>query len=292
MRVKWKIAVLGSALFAASWIVAQGTKAYAQGIANGPGALQRDPNQSPAALPRPKTLTTQTYPAAQVQAGELRFAAQCGFCHGRDATGGESGPDLTRSELVAQDSRGDKIGPLLRTGRMDAGMPKFDLADAELDAIVAFVHAQMEKLAALSGGRRSVQPSDLATGNVADGRAYFNGTGGCSGCHSATGDLAGVASRYRGLALLQRMLSPGGRPAPAPPKAIFTLASGETVIAPVAAQDEFTVTVLDPLGARHTYQRDAVNVRIENPIEAHFAQLGKYTDAAMHSVFAYLDTLK
>jgi cytochrome c oxidase cbb3-type subunit 3 len=243
-------------------------------------------------LPRPRTATPQTYSAAQVQAGELRFAAQCGFCHGRDAAGGESGPDLTRSELVAQDTRGDKIRPLLRTGRVDAGMPAFDLSSAESDAIIAFIHAQMEKLAALSGGRRSVQPSDLATGNAADGRAYFNGAGGCSGCHSATGDLAGVATRYRGLALLQRMLYPTGRPAPAPPKAIVTLASGQTVIAPLDAQDEFTVTVLDPSGARQTYQRDAVNVTIENPISAHFAQLAKYTDSAMHNVFAYLDTLK
>jgi cytochrome c oxidase cbb3-type subunit III len=283
-----RVAVLGGSL-----IVALSTNAVAQGAANAPGTgVRRDPSQSPAALPRPRTATPQTYSAAQVQAGALRFAAQCGFCHGRDAAGGESGPDLTRSELVAQDTRGDKIRPLLRTGRVDAGMPAFDLSSAESDAIIAFIHAQMEKLAALSGGRRSVQPSDLATGNAADGRAYFNGAGGCSGCHSAAGDLAGVATRYRGLALLQRMLYPTGRPAPAPPKAIVTLASGQTVIAPLDAQDEFTVTVLDPSGARQTYQRDAVNVTIENPISAHFAQLGKYTDSAMHNVFAYLDTLK
>ncbi len=70
----------------------------------------RDPNQSPAASPRPKAKALQTYPVEQIQAGELRFAAQCGFCHGRDAAGGESAPDLTRSELVAQDVHGDKLG--------------------------------------------------------------------------------------------------------------------------------------------------------------------------------------
>ena len=234
----------------------------------------------------------QTYTNEQVQAGELRFAAQCGFCHGRDAAGGESGPDLTRSELVAQDMRGDKIGPLLRTGRVDAGMPAFQLGDSELSSIVAFVHNQMEKFAALGGGRQTVEPEDLRTGNAADGRAYFNGAGGCSSCHSASSDLAGIASRYRGLALLQRMLYPTGRPDPAPPKAIFTLPAGETIVAPLVAVDEFTVTVLDPLGARQTYSRGAVSVKIDNPISAHFAQLGKYTDVAMHNVFAYLDTLK
>jgi len=150
----------------------------------------------------------------------------------------------------------------------------------------------MDQASILGGGRRSVEPEDLATGNAADGRAYFNGAGGCSGCHSATGDLAGVARRYQGLTLLERMLYPSGRPAPAPPKAIFTLASGQTVIAPLTAEDEFSVTVLDPLGAPQTYQRNAVKVKVENPMAAHFEQLSKYTDASMHNIFAYLDTLK
>jgi cytochrome c oxidase cbb3-type subunit 3 len=228
----------------------------------------------------------------QVQTGELRFVSQCGFCHGRDAAGGESGPDLTRSELVAADTRGDKIGPLLSAGRPDAGMPSFQIDDEELKAIAAFIHTQANKFAALGGGRRSVEPEDLATGNAQDGRVYFNGAGGCSGCHSATGDLAGLATRYRGLTLLERMLYPGGKPAPAQPKAIFTLPSGQTIIAPLAGEDEFSVTVLDPLGARQTYPKDKVKVKIEDPMSAHFAQLGKYTDAEMHNVLAFLQTLK
>ena len=193
---------------------------------------------------------------------------------------------------MAEDTRGDKIGPLVLAGRPDAGMPSFKLSDSDLSSIVAFVHSQMDKFAALGGGRRGVDPSDLATGNAADGRAYFNGSGGCASCHSAAGDLAGIAARYQGLALLQRMLYPSGRPAPAPPKAIFTLPSGQTIVAPLAVEDEFSVTILDPLGARQKYSKDAVKVKIEDPISAHFIQLGKYTDSDMHNVYAYLAALK
>jgi cytochrome c oxidase cbb3-type subunit 3 len=150
----------------------------------------------------------------------------------------------------------------------------------------------LSKFAALGGGRRSVEPADLATGNAADGRAYFNGAGGCAKCHSPTGDLRGIAKRFEGLALLQRMLYPAGQPQPAPPKAIFTLPSGQTVTAPLAAEDEFSVTIYDPLGARQTYSKDDVKVKIDDPMSAHFVQLGKYTDAAMHNVYAYLATLK
>ncbi len=252
----------------------------------------RSPGQSPAARPHPKAKDTETFPAAQVKTGETRFVSQCGFCHGRDATGDESGPDLTLSQLVAEDVRGDKIGPVVRAGRPDAGMPSFRMGDGEMKAIVAFIHTQANKFAELGGGRRTVDPSDLATGNAEDGRGYFNGAGGCAGCHSATGDLAGVATRYKGLALLQHMLYPGGRPAPAPPQATFTLESGQTVTAPVAAEDEFSITVLDPLGQRQKYAKDKVNVKIDNPVQAHFAALGKYTDADMHNVYAYLATLK
>lgn len=88
------------------------------------------------------------------------------------------------------------------------------------------------------------------------------------------------------------MLYPSGRPAPARPKASITLASGETVVAPLAIDDEFSITILDPSGARKTYQKGDVKFKIDNPISAHFDRLGKYTDSDMHNVFAYLDTLK
>jgi cytochrome c oxidase cbb3-type subunit III len=180
----------------------------------------RDPTGSPASQRPPPTVTQQTYPAEQIRAGELRFVSQCGFCHGRDAAGGETGPDLTRSTLVAEDNRGDKIGPLVRAGRPDQGMPKFRFSDSDLAAIVAFIHDAKTKAESEAGGRRSVDPADLATGDAAAGRRYFNGAGGCSACHSPTGDLAGVASRYEGLTLLLRMLYPGGRANPAPSDAL------------------------------------------------------------------------
>jgi|SRR5689334_19377727 len=293
MKIRQSPSIICAAFVAASVLIAQAPQPAGQAKGRGPAkSAPRDPTQSPASQPRPKSATPQIYSAEQIRAGEPLFSAQCGFCHGRDAAGGETGPDLTRSALVAEDNRGDKIGSLLRVGRPDAGMPSFKLSDAEVNSIVAFVHSQMDKFATLGGGRRAVDPADLATGNAADGQAYFNGAGGCAGCHSVTGDLAGIAARYEGLALLQRMLYPTGRPAPALPKATFTLASGQTIVAPLAGEDEFSVTILDPLGARQTYKKDAVKVKIENPLSAHLDQLGKYSDSDMHNVYAYLATLK
>jgi cytochrome c oxidase cbb3-type subunit 3 len=275
-------------IFIAGILIAPAPGAFGQQNSQG-----RPPDtQSPASKPRPKPATRQTYTAAQIHEGEVRFGAQCGFCHGKDAAGGESGPDLTRSELVAQDEHGDKLGPFIRAGRPAAGMPSFkDLGQEDLSALVAFLHGQMDKFAELGGGRRSVDPEDLATGNAAAGREYFNGEGKCSSCHSPTGDLAGIGKRLQGLNLLRRMLYPG-RPGSTQARATFLLPSGQTVVAPLADEDEFSVTVLDPLAARQTYQRSAVEVKVDDPLSAHFERLGKYTDADMHNVYAYLESLK
>src|SRR5947208_2425080 len=120
----------------------------------------RATQQSPASQKPPQTVTPQAYAPELVQRGQAVFASTCGFCHGRDAMGGETGPDLTRSPLVAEDARGDKIGPVVREGRVDKGMPAFRLADPDLAAIVAFIHAQKIK-GESPGARRSVDPSDL-----------------------------------------------------------------------------------------------------------------------------------
>jgi len=78
----------------------------------------------------------------QLQSGQRVFAAQCGFCHGRDAMGGETGPDLTKSALVRDAAAGEKLRAVVRDGRVDKGMPAFRLTDADLTAVVAFIRDQ------------------------------------------------------------------------------------------------------------------------------------------------------
>jgi cytochrome c oxidase cbb3-type subunit III len=256
----------------------------------------RATQQSPASQRPPQTVTAQAYAPELVQRGQILFASTCGFCHGRDAMGGETGPDLTRSILVAEDNRGDKIIPVVRNGRVDKGMPPQNLPDADLEAIVAFIHDAKVKADSNEGNRRTVDVADLQTGNAQLGQQYFNGAGGCSKCHSPTGDLAGLASRIQGLQLFQRMLYPGGRgrggAVPAMPTATIRLPSGETITGKVAYRDEFNIAITDAAGYYRSWQTNKVKVTIENPLDAHIAQLPKYTNDDLHNVLAYLQTLK
>ena len=231
----------------------------------------------------------------QVQAGQTLFAAQCAFCHGRDAAGGETGPDLTSSELVEKDVGGNEIGPVIRTGRLDKGMPSFNLPDADLAAIFAFLHEAKARADAKPGRRRSVQEEDLQTGNAEEGKQYFNGAGGCATCHSPTGDLAGVASRHRGLSLLERMLYPRPRragPGDSPATVTVTLPSGQTVTGKLAYQDEFVIGLTDSSGWYRSWFKSGAKCQVNNPLEAHRQLLGEYTDETMHNVLAYLQTLR
>jgi cytochrome c oxidase cbb3-type subunit 3 len=219
--------------------------------------------------------------------------ANCGFCHGPDATGGSGGADLTRSELVAADVRGDRIGPLIRLGRVEAGMPAFPtLSDDDLMAIAAYVHDQKTNAESATGGRRSVEVADLQTGNARAGRRYFEST--CTRCHSASGDLAGLASRLEGLALLRRMLYPGSQPGESArrPVATVTTSDGDVIVGDVAYRDEFTIAVVDADGTYRSWPVGRIDFAIDDPLEAHVEQLGRYTDATMHDVLAYLHTLR
>ncbi len=225
----------------------------------------------------------------QVETGGSLFQQNCAFCHGRDAMGGESGPDLTRSKLVTSDKEGEAIGTVVRNGRVEKGMPRFTLPDGDILNLVAFVHSQQDKAMSQSGNRRGVDEADLHTGDAAAGRQYFQGAGGCAACHSPDKDLAAIATKYTGLKLEEQMLYPrDGKK----PTATVTTPTGQTVSGTVAYHDEFTIAVTDASGVYHSWPASAVQYTIEDPLKGHADLLGKYSDADIHNLLAYMQTLK
>jgi len=230
--------------------------------------------------------------------GRKLFVPACGFCHGNDAHG-KSGPDLVRSALVLHDDKGDVLGPVVRNGRPERGMPAFSaLSGEQIADISAFLHSR----AADVKNRFAYKIGDLITGDAQKGVAFFNGDGHCGSCHSATGDLAHVATKYEPVELQRRMLYPTpnlidvflGRAVtpPAPTKVTVQLASGERVSGTLDHVDEFAVSMHDSAGWYRSFSRESVTVDVQDPRSAHEGLLPKYTDQEMHDVLAYLETLK
>lgn len=223
-----------------------------------------------------------------VEAGDALFHQNCAFCHGRDAMGGETGPDLTQSKIVLSDKTGEKIAAVVREGRPDNKMPAFSFSSQEMASLVAFIHARVKAAAEHPGGRRGVSVADLQTGSVDAGKAYFNGAGGCSKCHSASGDLAGIARRFEGLQLEQEMLYPRS----ARSTVTVTVASGEKISGTLAYRDEFTIGLRDGQGVYRSWPASRVRFTVDSPVDAHVEQFGKYTDEDIHNLMAYLQTLR
>lgn len=228
-----------------------------------------------------------------VERGRKQFAESCGFCHGADATGAR-GPDLVRSPLVAHDVKGDQIGEVIRRGRPDKGMPPLpNLTQEQIADIAAFLHARAAEGVESSGIPRTYPVEKLLTGNTDAGKAFFNGAGGCKSCHSPTGDLAGVAGKYSSpIELEAHMLYPGHRKDGPRPTAVVTLPSGEQIKGQLVHADDFVVGLLDASGWYRSFSRNRVKVEIQDPLATHRDLLPKLTQADVHNLFAYLDSLK
>jgi mono/diheme cytochrome c family protein len=224
---------------------------------------------------------------AAVDRGAKAFAAYCAGCHGVGAKGGPGAPDLIRSVLVLDDEKGILIGPVIREGRPDKGMPRLGLTEPQIADIVAWLHVRTYA----AGHRVTYDFQNIVTGDPHKGEAYFNAT--CAGCHSAQKDLAGIGKKYDPLSLQTHWLQPQtGRNHVR--SVTVTLPSGEAFSGTLDFIDDFSVSLRDAKGQYHSFSRHGNQpaVVIKDPVEAHTALLSKYSDSDIHNLTAYLVTLK
>ncbi|HEV2349034.1 MAG TPA: cytochrome c [Terriglobia bacterium] len=229
-------------------------------------------------------------PSPEAERGQSQFLKTCSFCHGAEANGGAAGPNLMRSPIVRHDEKGNLIGQVVREGRPEKGMPPIQLTSDQLSDVAAFLHYRV----AVSDGRSAPRPgadysaAKLLVGNANAGKAFFNGAGGCSACHSPTGDLAGIAHKYPAVDLQTRFLFP------AEPylTATVTDSSGKQYRGRIRLHTNYEFAIEDSDGWYHSWPLDKVKVEVKDPLVAHRKLLSQFTDSEMHDMLAYLETLK
>lgn len=247
---------------------------------------------------------------AVIERGRTLYSVNCSACHGVDARGGQlGGPNLLRSQLVLTDKAGELIVPVIQGGRPDKGMPPMALSAEDAGAVAEYLHNVLA-----SAGRQgsppptNAAPPDILVGDSAAGQAYFAAR--CASCHSASGDLQGIAGRVPDPKSLQNLWVSGGTsgrggrgrrgggPPGSPPRpvvtAAVTLPSGETVEGPIARMDDFIIAIVMPDGMIRSFRRDGDRPKIEvrDPLQGHRDLLAILKDKDMHDVTAYLVTLK
>jgi cytochrome c oxidase cbb3-type subunit 3 len=261
-----------------------------------------------------------TFPAQQrsladekvIERGKGIYTTVCTACHGTDLRGGPTGgPNLLRSQVVLSDQHGELILPIVRGARAERGMPALPIPDEDVVAVAEYIHSVLS-----AGGRQGRPPETGApppnpiVGDAAAGEKYFAAK--CSGCHSATGDLQGIATRVPdGRALQNAWVSGstgggrgrggrGGGSAAAlagdsrAVTAVITTSTGERFEGPVVRMDNFLITILNADGSQRSFRRTATSPKVElkDPLAGHKAFLLELDDKNMHDVTAYLAGLK
>ena len=254
--------------------------------------------------------------AATIQRGNTLYGINCRLCHGADLRGGDlGGVNLLRSALVLSDREGELILPVVKEGRQRPGMPPMPplpLPDDDVKAIAAYIHSVAATMAG-QGGPPPGPPVELniVVGDAAAGQRYFAAN--CASCHSASGDMQGVATRYPSPMQLQNSWvsgiaqgaggrggggGGGGGAAPArvpkPVTAVVTTADGQRYEGRLDRIDDFIVGVTLADGTPKIFRRNGnvPGVQITDPLDGHKKLWVRITDKDIHDVTAYLVTLK
>ena len=242
----------------------------------------------------------------EIARGKQSYEINCRGCHGADLRGGDmGGPNLLRSQIALSDRDGEKIVPVIQGSLAASGMPAINIPPDAAKATAAYVRSVLATIGVQGVPPSATEPKTIVVGNAAEGQAYFAAK--CASCHSPTGDLKGLATRFPDAKVLQntwvagrvRMGRGGGGRAgnsadTKPVTVTVQQPSGESVEGKLIQIDDFIVTLELPDGSTRTFRRDGnvPKVEVHDPLEAHRDLMAVLTDKDMHDVTAYLVTLK
>ncbi len=206
----------------------------------------------------PSPTSGASFDAAQVARGEKTFGEKCASCHRANARGGTGKGiaeiDLLRSPMVLDDLNGREIGEFLKFGRPEKNMPKFDLTTEENSDIAAFLHRQI----VAASERGTYVRLNVLSGDPKAGEAFFNGpVGKCNTCHSAAGDMKGLAAKNNNDASTIQGLIVGGGAAEWPGRQSGrgrggAAAPADPAASPTPSKTAITATVTTKSGEKFT----------------------------------------
>ena len=298
-RISWIAAC--AVLLAAQAAVAQ------EGARPAPGPAQRTTGDSIGPYNK------QIVDPVAADRGRHLYATECVDCHGPTARGVDNqGPNLIRSEVVLHDRVGSELGPFLKKGHpMQSKASAASLTDSQIADLSHFLKQRVDDALKRQPMGDHI---NIITGDAAAGKAYFEGEGKCTTCHSLTGtqpgNLTGIGARFADpVDLQQAMMFPSGRggrgggrgagrggpptPSTAPVMLTVTQAGGQAITGELVYLDDFDAQLRDSSGKLHSFTRTpTLKVVKTDPLQAHHELLDRMTDKTMHDLVVYLETVK
>jgi putative heme-binding domain-containing protein len=210
------------------------------------------------------------YPEVDVVYGATLYAARCVTCHGAqgDAIGGvnlRSGK--FRNAVTDQD-----LARFIRAGSQAAGMPPFALDNSEMTGIIAYIR-----------NMNTFDTTSVKTGDVARGRAVFEGKGGCATCHRVgrvgsrvAPDLSDIGSLRSPGSLQRSLLDPSSQMMPINRPVRLVKKDGTIINGRRLNEDTYSIQLIDDKERLHSVLK---------------ADLKEFTISKMSPMPSFKDTL-
>lgn len=238
-------------------------------------------------------------PQAVIDLGDGLYQVNCMACHGADLRGGDQGgPNLLRSTVVLNDVGGELIGEVIRTGMNR--MPPITTLDAqEIEAVAGYIHSVVAQSERQGAPPRVEYDLDILVGNPRRGKRFFDDE--CTQCHSATGDLDGIAAEIDDPVNLQNSWVAGRRQGrfggggSVATTVTVTTAGGDEIAGELLRHDDFYVSLRTPSGDYRSFSLvgdGGAEVEIFDPLWRHKELWSELDDETIHNVTAYLETLR
>ncbi|HVY95246.1 MAG TPA: c-type cytochrome [Bryobacteraceae bacterium] len=233
--------------------------------------------------------------------GKALYNSTCASCHAADMRGvAGKGNNLLRSGTVLSDKQGELIA-----ANVAKHNPKINLVETDNTAISEYLHS-VEATMGPQGSPPGRNPMgielNVLVGDAKAGEAYFAKA--CASCHSVTGDLKGIASKYADAKALQNGWFDGVLPVAGRGggrggmQAIVTMPDGTKFEGRSIRKDDYIVILLQADGTRKSIPLDvtpAPKVEMKDPQEAHkkvAIAIDDPDNKNLHDITAYLWTLK
>jgi putative heme-binding domain-containing protein len=221
-----------------------------------------------------------------IELGSRLFQTHCSYCHGSRGEGGR-GADLTNGQYRHGGSD-TELFSTIRNGIRGSEMPAVRASDDEVWRMVAFV----KKIG-------SAGLEDKARGDVAAGKAVYEGKGKCAVCHTIgrEGGSLGPAltdiGRRRGLQYLEEAIVKPEAEVPISYRAIrVTSKSGQTIVGIRLNEDDLSVQLRDTSDNLRSILKDNIKeIRRDQPslMPAYGSILSK---KELVDLVAYLSSLR
>ena len=193
----------------------------------------------PLAAQAPTPLHDEQYPAVEIAHGARLYEARCVTCHGAqgDAIGGVN----LRSGKFRNAITDRDLAAFIRAGSPTAGMPAFTLDNADMAGIIAYLR-----------NMNTFDAASVKAGNMARGRAVFEGKGNCLSCHRVGNrgsfvapDLSDIGAVRSAGSLQRSLLDPTGQMMPINRTVRLVAKDGTVVTGRRLNEDTYSIQIMD-----------------------------------------------